>query len=276
MGCLGTIMFPVLIVIIVVIMIIGSFVTYRSGGSGYGSSYNYADYGYSYAYEDDGISRTKLESNLCIESPEWIDDELGWIRSKSTVEDAMQDFYSKTGVQPYLILTDNIDGKGADLTNSEAQEYMVDVYNSLYEDQGHMILAFVEYAPAEYNRYIYVGDAAESVIDSSAREFMLDLVDRYYWSDLSDDELFETVFMVSADTLMENYISNHRVRNIIIIILVIGAVLIVILVLARRVATARARKAEATKKILDTPIGESPENEDLLKKYGSDSDKDKS
>ncbi len=258
-------LFPILIVVFVIVIIIGSVVAVR----GSRNNYAYDDYGYTYEYDSGGINRTKLESDLCIESSQWIDDELGWIYSESTVRKAMDEFYKKTGVQPYLIITDNIDGKGSDVTEDEVRSYMEDTYAALYDDQGHMILLLEQYSNYDYNRYIYVGASAKSVIDSSAQNLILNYVDRYYSDQrLSNDEFFSEVFTTSAEALMP----NHRARNIGIIILVIGAVLIVVLIMARQVAMARAKKAEATKKILDTPIGESPENEDLLKKYGDDSD----
>ena len=37
-------------------------------------------------------------------------DELGWIRSSSTLEKGMKDFYQETGVQPYLYITDTVNG----------------------------------------------------------------------------------------------------------------------------------------------------------------------
>ncbi len=252
------ILIPILIVIVIIIMIVGCVVVYRTGNTG---------------YEGDGRTRTKLDSSMCIESSQWIDDELGWITNQSEVISAMEDFYDQTGVQPYLLLTDNLDGKGADLTNADAEAYLKDLYSSLFNDQGHLIFCFVEYSYSNYWNYIYVGSSANGVIDSSAREIMLGISDQYYYdSSLTDNEYFAKIFTTSAKTLMQDASQKARTRNIIIIILVIGAVLIVVLLVARQLAVARTKQAEKTKEILDTPIGQTPENEDLLKKYGDDSD----
>ncbi len=259
MGCSTGCLYPSLLALIIIVMIVASGITLFSGS---GSS-----------SEGDGITRTKLESSQCITSSEWIDDELGWFEKPSTVQNAMQSFYSDTGVQPYLILTDNMNGKGYDLTDTDAEEYLDAVYDSLFGDEGHMIFAFVEYEPSEYVTYIYTGTAAASVIDSSARELILGLADRYYTdTSLSDESYFATIFTTSADELMQDYNSGRRTRNTIIIIIVVGLVLIAVLYMVKRVADSRAKEAEKTKEILDTPIGEKPEDEELLKKYGEDSD----
>ncbi len=266
-GCLGGVMFPILIILVVVIVLFSSCsVMFMSPG-----------YDNGYTYEGDGITRTKLESNLCKESSQWIDDELGWLKSQSSVRKSMQYFYDQTGVQPYLIITDNVNGEGYYLTDDEAKEYLEDVYDSLYSDEGHMIFLFVEFSPSRYVTYIYTGTAAGSVIDSSAREIMLGIADRYYTDpDLTDDEYFETIFETSADTLMQDYNQRSRTRSTVIIILVIGVIVIIVLILAKRVSDSRAKEAEHTKEILDTPIGQSSTNEDLLKKYGDDSGESKS
>ncbi len=265
-GILGTLFFPVMIIIIVIVMIVGSLVTVRINRN----NYAYDDYGYE--YEANEVTRTKLASNLCTESSEWISNEIGSFSTTETRK-AEEYFYSETGVQPYLLITDNLDGKGSDLTDSEAESYLASVYDSLYNDEGHMILAFVEYDYDKFWVYIYTGVSADSVIDSSARDAIISIAERYYYDDtLTNDEYFATIFDESADVLMRDYTQSHRARNVIIIILVLGAVLIVVLIAVRGVLTARARKAEATKKILDTPIGDSPENEELKRKYGDDSD----
>ncbi len=259
-GCLGGMLFPTLIVIIILIVVISSCAVMNMG-----------DDSSSVPYEGSDITRTKLADNQCSESSEWIDDELGWISSQSTVKSAMDSFYKETGVQPYLIITDNIDGKGADLTDDEIESYLTDVYDSLYNDEGHMILLFVEYEPGQYVSYVYTGSAANGVIDASAKDYIITLVDSYYTdSSLTDDEYFARIFEDAGKNLMQDYNESTRTRNIIIIIVVVGVILIIVLILARRASDARAREAEKTKEILDTPIGDSPENEELKRKYGDD------
>ncbi len=256
-GCLSGMLFPLVLVVIIVAVIVSSCAVMMSSNTD--------------EYEGDGITRTKLESSQCKESSEWIDDELGWLSSPSKVKNAMDDFYKETGVQPYLIITDSVDGKGEDLTEAEVETYLDNVYDSLYSDEGHMILLFVEYSPSEYYRYLYRGSAAESVIDSSAVDYILGLVDRYYTdSSLTDDEFFSDIFETAGKGLMQDYSERTRSRTIVIVIVVIGVILIIVLLLLRRLSESRAKEAEHTKEILDTPIGDSAENEALKNKYEDD------
>ncbi len=250
------ILFPILIVVVIVIMIIGIALVFRNGN---------------FRASGDGETRTKLESNLCVESSQWIDDELGWIDSKSTVESAMEYFYDETGVQPYLILTDNIDGNDTNVTDAEAEAYLDDVYDSLYSDEGHMIFLFVQ-GPSRYWTWVYTGTAANSVIDNSGKEIVYDYADRYYSdTSLTNDEYFSLIFEDSADTLMIDPSHQTRSRNMIILILVIGVILIILLLVVRQLTIAKIKQAEKTKEILDTPLGQSPEDEELEKKYSDDS-----
>ncbi len=265
-GCLGGMMFPLLIVIILLVVVIASCSVMNMGGSS-----GYDDYGV--AYEGSDINREKLDASQCKESSEWIDDELGWLSKQSTVKNAMDSFYKDTGGQPYLIITDNIDGKGEDLTDEEVESYLTNVYDSLYSDEGHMILLFIEYEPSEYYRFVYTGTAADGVIDSSAKEYIMNLVDAYYTdTSLTDDEYFAKIFTTAGENLMQDFNESTHTRNIIIIIIVIGVILIIVLFLVRRASEARAKEAAHTKEILDTPIGNSSSDDELLHKYGEDTD----
>ncbi len=266
-GCMGCIM-PfgmICLVFLVIMLVMVCFGACSFGGGGY------TDYSGT-VIEGDGIERQKLESNLCVRSSEWIDDELGWLRSQSTVKNGMQDFYDQTGVQPYLIITDNINGKGYDITDSDVEAYLQDRYDSLYNDEGHMIFLFDEYSESEYLRYLYVGSAAKSVIDSSAEEIILSLADRYYNDySLSDDEYFSKIFSESANVLMKDYTSGRRSRTIVTVVLIVAIALVVILLIWKHIQDSKTKEAAHVQEILNTDIGASPSQEELLKKYGGDS-----
>lgn len=263
-GCLGPFGMLVIIVILFMMVSFGSCGMMMSGPGNAGHTQTTTS----------TITRTKLESNLCTTSSEWIRDELGWLERESTVKSAMQEFYEITGVQPYLLITDNLNGKGRDLKDSDAEDYLQNLYDSLYDDEGHMIFAFIEYEQSRYVTYVYTGTAADSVIDSEAREIILSIADRYYTdSSLSDDAYFAKIFTASAEEIMRDVTGSAKTKNVIKIILVIAAVLIIVLMIVCHIQDSRTKEAEHLKEVLDTPIGESPTDEELLKKYGDDSDK---
>ena len=144
--------------------------------------------------------REKLAESACITEDVWIDDSLDWLGNDTSVREAMKYFQEKTGIQPYLFITDNLDGKGGEITDKEAETYLAGLYDSLYSDEGHMIFTFMEYAPSQYITYLYIGTAADSVMDADARNLFLDCADRYYAdSSLSDAEFFEKVFEKAAE-----------------------------------------------------------------------------
>ena len=139
--------------------------------------------------------REKLAAEKCLRTELVLQDELHWISDLDTVKQAMETFYEKTGVQPYLYICDNIMRKGEEITDEQAESYLRDLYNSMYEDEGHMIFVFLEYAASEYITYLYTGTAASAVIDESAREIFLTNAFLYYtYSSLSYEYFFAMVF----------------------------------------------------------------------------------
>lgn len=154
-----------------------------------------------------GVSaaKEKLAAEACIRTDQCIDDELAWLSDLKDVEKSMDYFYDQTGVQPYLIICDNLDGKGGEITDEEAEGILKNRYDALYEDEGHMIFTFMEYAESEYITFLYTGASADAVIDADAREIFLSNADQFYTdSSLSDDEYFAKIFRESADGIMKN------------------------------------------------------------------------
>lgn len=227
--------------------------------------------GFAMIQAKDTPTREKLGPEACIVSTDLIQDELGWISNRSVVEKEMDYFYKKTGVQPYLFITDQINGMGGEITDAEAEAYMESMYNSMYGDEGHMIFTFMEYADSRYITWIYTGVSADSVIDSDAREIFLDNADRYYTdSSLSDDEFFAKIFRQSADMIMKDASGSLVVAKICLIVSILMAIGLAGGFIAFKIAEEKRREAEELKEILETPIGSitSPEEEELLKKYG--------
>lgn len=233
--------------------------------------------GFTMAGAKDSKVREKLGSDACIISNQLIQDELGWIQDKRLVEQAMDYFYEKTGVQPYLLITDNLNGMGGEITDSEAEAAMEAMYASLYDDEGHMIFTFMEYNSSQYITWIYTGVSADSVIDEDAREIFLNNADRYYTdSSLSDEEFFAKVFRNSADTIMRDAGKQTSVARICVIVSALLAIGLAGGFIAFKVAEERRKETEELKEILETPIGSttSPEEEELLRKYGTPSKED--
>ena len=112
-----------------------------------------------------GAARQKLAAADCIESSEWIDDQANWLENQNAVISKMRSFYEMTGVQPYLIIADQVNGK-KDYTEADVERYLRNRYDELFADDGHLILFFCEAYENEYDPYLLIGSKAATVIDT--------------------------------------------------------------------------------------------------------------
>lgn len=146
--------------------------------------------------------RQKLDAEDCVESSEWIDDQAGWLSNQDKVINAMRSFYDQTGVQPYLVIADEINGN-KDYSTDDVEDYLRDLYDELYQDDGHLILLFCEPYENEYDPYLLVGEAAAQVVDTSGENIIYEAIDYWYTdSSLDDDAYFARIFVASANKLM--------------------------------------------------------------------------
>ncbi|NMA69047.1 MAG: hypothetical protein GX958_06480, partial [Desulfitobacterium sp.] len=84
-----------------------------------------------------------LESGAVIKT-NYYTDELGCIHNSSVLEEGMEHFYERTGVQPYLYLTDNVNGQYS-FTPTEVKTFLEHKYNELFQDEAHLLLLFTEH-----------------------------------------------------------------------------------------------------------------------------------
>ena len=149
-------------------------------------------------------NRTKLNQTITVDIG-YIDDQLGWLSEPSTVEKAMKTFYKKTGVMPYLIITNDIGGAKAE---SEAEKYMQKKYYELFTrnrkaDEAHLLVIWYQENGSKDYVFMYAGSSANGVIDSNARDTIYNYFNRFYTTDLTDDEFFANVFEESAKEIMK-------------------------------------------------------------------------
>lgn len=210
------------------------------------------------------IERSKLDSSLCTRVDTWYQDDINWIHDEKTLLKGLKTFYDKTGVQPYLWITDNINGKAKPNT-SDFETALKSKYSELFKDEGHVIVCFMESSPSVYATYYWAGSAAKGVIDDEAGEILLDVIDSKYTSDLSDEEMFSKSFSDAATRMMKvGRTTKQLIIIAVIVLLCLGFVVSVYLWVKTR-AKARAEEAEETQRILNTPIDEIGES--VLDKY---------
>ena len=194
------------------------------------------------------IRRTKLESGVVHETG-YYTDELGWISKSSTLTKGMRNFYKRTGVQPYLYITDTILGTHYP-SNDQLDRFAAETYDALFTDEGHLLLIFFEY-DSQYTTWYIVGKAAGTVVDSEAADILLDYIDRYYFSDLNDEEMFSKAFDEASKRMMTITVSPWVYVGVTFLVLVILIVALIWWAIAKR---KKREEEERMQEILNTPL----------------------
>lgn len=211
------------------------------------------------------IEREPLPKGAVNET-EYFTDELGWIKNRTVLENGLRYFYKKTGVQPYVYITDTVNGSNyPDMKDLE--DFANGLYDELFTDEAHILLVFFEYVPSDYMDYYVTGTQAKGVIDREAGDILLDYIDKYYYdSNLTEDEFFSKSFSDAADRIME---VTRSPWISVFVILGIVAVLVILFFWWKHAKKQKVLEAEQTEKILNTPIEKfgDREAEDLRAKY---------
>lgn len=255
MGCSGCAL-PIMVIAFVILAIaLISVFSAPGGGSGVTPS---------------TIEREPLPPGSVVETG-YYTDELGWIRNGTQLTAGMKNFYQQTGVQPYLYLTDNINGSPTP-SSDEVEEFAFALYDELFVDEAHLLLIFLEYQE-QYSTWYVTGTQANSVIDTEAADILLDYIDRYYhYDNLSDEEFFSKSFNDAGERIMTVTTSPW------IPVLIVAGIIVILLIgffWWKKRKEQKNREAEQTKEILNTPLdtfGDSKVDE-LADKYNDDENK---
>jgi uncharacterized membrane protein YukC len=177
----------------------------------------------------------------------------------------MRNFYHATGVQPYLLITDTVDGSH-NPTDAQAEAFLNAFYDANFTDEAHAILLFHEYN-GTYHSWLLTGEQAKTVIDGEATDILLDYIDRYYYdSALSEEEFFSRAFDEAGERIMEVTTSPW-----IPVLLVLGILAVAIVLFAwwRHAKKQKNIEAEQTERILNQPLETFGDQEaaDRAKKY---------
>ena len=211
------------------------------------------------------VNRTKLDAKYVTKTG-WYEDTAGWISSTSRLESGLKAFYEKTGVQPYLYVTEDINGD-TNPASSTMDAFCEQLYNELFEDEGHLLVVSYDYVGYWY----LVGSSAETVFDSEAQEIFENYMDHYaddlLYDEIGLDEFYSNVFSDTADRIMQ-VTPNYSMYYLIAIV-----ALIIILVLFRwwqKVKEQKNKEAAHAEAILNADINDlanDPTLSDLENKY---------
>lgn len=214
------------------------------------------------------IDREPLPKGSVVET-EYFNDTAGWISNTTEMNRGLKHFYQETGVQPYVYITNEVDGS-RDPSDAQMEEFTNQLYDELFEDEAHALLVFQD-ADGHYSRWLVVGSQAKTVIDQEAADILFSYIDNYYYdANLSSEEFFSKSFSDAADRMM-----TKTANPLVTIVLIIGLVVIVVVigsVITKRIKYAK-EEAERTERMLNmdlsaaTELPSSPAVEDLENKY---------
>lgn len=211
-------------------------------------------------------NRERLESGVGYDN-NCIVDNIGWFDNVTKTEKSIKQFYDKTGVQPYIVLNAY---DSTLLTDTAKEEYAKKWYDEHIKNESTFLYMYFAEPDTDndvgYMAYVN-GKQVSSVMDSEAIEIFWAYVDKYWYSDMSTDDMFTTIFTKTADRIMTKSttaadVGNNAIKVIGVIIVFAG--IIVVMVLRRK---HKAEEAKETEKILNTPLNGDSEADDLLKKY---------
>lgn len=212
-------------------------------------------------------NRERLESGVVGYDNNCIIDNIGWFDNVTKTEKSIKQFYDKTGVQPYIVLNAY---DSTLLTDTAKEEYAKKWYDEHIKNESTFLYMYFAEPDTDndvgYMAYVN-GKQVPSVMDSEAIEIFWAYVDKYWYSDMSTDDMFTTIFTKTADRIMTKSttaadVGNNAIKVIGVIIVFAG--IIVVMVLRRK---HKAEEAKETEKILNTPLNGDSEADDLLKKY---------
>ena len=168
------------------------------------------------------VNREKLKSSSLVVSDQYFCDELDWINDPVTLKNGMDHFYDKTGVQPFLYITDDIGGAP---TNDNLNDFANKVYDKYFNDEAHIVVLFYERNKQYHSCYV-TGLEAKTVVDSEAGEILLDYIDHYYYSDYDEATFFSRSFSEAADRMMRVTPSYGWIALIFVLVIVVISLLI--------------------------------------------------
>lgn len=211
-------------------------------------------------------NREKLQTGIGYDNNCIVDD-IGWFDNVTKTEKSIKKFYDKTGVQPYIVLNAY---DSSLTTDSQKEQYAKDWYESHIDNESTFLFMYFAEQDTDndvgYMAYVN-GKQISSVMDSEAVEIFWAYVDEYWYSDMSTDNMFTTIFTKTADRIMTRTTTGADVGNNIVKVvgvIVVFAGIIIVMVIRRK---HKAEEAKETEKILNTPLEKTSEADDLLKKY---------
>ncbi len=264
-GCLGGVVGLVLAALLIALLTTS--LSLCDGGS-YGSSYDRP----SYAQQSDSDTvREKLPADAVTKTDYYTDADGDWVHSTGRLTKGLEEFYERTGVQPYVYILPN----GQTTSGSELTALAEQLYPELFSDEGHLLLVFCDAGDGTFNCGYTVGSAASAIMDSEALDVLSDELDYAYNNAATDEEVFSDAFAETAERIMAAAEDEQRSQTFLVAAGVVAVVVAVGFGVTYVVKRRKAKEAEEQKRveeILNTPLEKfgDMDVEDLADKYEED------
>lgn len=198
------------------------------------------------------IAREPLPKGSVVETDYYTDDIGDWISNATKLTAGMKNFYKATGVQPYLYIADNLGGNIRP-TDADADIWMNKQYDELFQDEAHTLLVFFE-RNGQYSMWYLNGKQAKTVMDTEAMDILMDYVELYYYSDLTEDEMFSKAYDMAAVRIME--VTKDPIPWYAYFFILIAVIVIIIILFKfwKAKKTQKNIEDENTRAILETPL----------------------
>lgn len=209
-------------------------------------------------------NREKVQTGVAFNN-NCIVDEIGWIDNLSKTEKRLQNFYNKTGIQPYVVFHKYDESLK---TESDKEAYANKYYEENIDNEGtFLFMYFAEQATDDDVGYMcYVnGKQVTSVMDSEAVDIFWAYIDEYWATDMSTDDVIVKTFDSTAKRIMDKSTTGADVAKYAVVLVIICVGGFVVIRMLRMKFKRDKEKAEETERILKTPLDKS--EDDLLNKY---------
>lgn len=190
-------------------------------------------------------------------------DEIDWFQRPDRVAREIKHFYDKTGVQPVICLENRPDLIG----DTEAQdEEMLRIFDRLGLDQDDFLFVYFDNDGTDGDWRTRVGNSAGTVMDDEAIQIFGDYLNKHWYSDADEEDLFIRTFNDTADRIMVRTTTQNDVHRIIWVVVAVIAATGAIVIIMRLKRKHDKAEAEETERILKTKLSDF-DDDPLLNKY---------
>ena len=264
-GCLGGVVGLVLAALLLALLTTS--LSLCDGGS-YGTSYDRPSYT---QQVDSDTVREKLPAGSVTKTDWYTDADGDWIHSAGRLTKGLEEFYERTGIQPYVYILPN----GQTTSGSELTAMAEQLYPELFSDEGHLLLVFCDAGDGTFNCGYTVGSAASAIMDSEALDVLSDELDYAYNNAATDEEVFSDAFAETAERIMSAAEDEQRNQTFLIaagVVAVVVAVGFGVRYVVKRRKAKEVEEQERVEEILNTPLEKFGDKdvEDLADKYEED------